>query len=132
MEYLRNLLARHEIHAASYYFQRKAYLAATNRGRYVLENFQRTPAIPDALAVMAQGYYEMNLLDLADDSVRTLRHNFPNYPALKPDGSFDFNYRYRSTHSWLSRLSFGVLGKSSAPDFNTEKYYNTITPAPSL
>jgi outer membrane protein assembly factor BamD len=46
MVYLRNLLARNEIHVANYYFRRGAYLAAVNRGRYVVENFQRTPAVP--------------------------------------------------------------------------------------
>ena len=37
MLYLRNRLARYEINVANYYFKRGAYLAATNRGRYVLE-----------------------------------------------------------------------------------------------
>ena len=36
---LRNQLARAEIHVANYYFSRKAYLAAANRGRFVVENF---------------------------------------------------------------------------------------------
>src|SRR5690606_35348368 len=52
MIYLRNRLARAEIHVANYYFRRGAYIAATNRGQYVLKNFQETPAIPDALAVI--------------------------------------------------------------------------------
>ena len=30
--FLRNLLARREIHVANYYFERGAYLAAVNRG----------------------------------------------------------------------------------------------------
>ena len=130
MEFLRNLLARHEIHVANYYFKRKAYLAAANRGRYVIENFQRTPAIPDALAIMAQGYHEMKLHDLSDDSVRTLRQNFPDYPALNADGSFDFGYYSSFTRSWINRLTFGVIGNSSSPGFNTEAQYNKITEAP--
>jgi len=56
MVQLRNLMARYEVNVANYYFRRGAYLAAANRGRYVVENFQRTPAVPDGLAVMAQGY----------------------------------------------------------------------------
>ena len=47
---LRNLLARSEINVANYYLRRGAYLAAVNRGRYVVENFQRTPAVADGLA----------------------------------------------------------------------------------
>ena len=68
MVYLRNILARHEIHVANYYFLRGAYLAAANRGRYVVENFQKTPAVPDGLAVMAQAYHFMQMQDLAADA----------------------------------------------------------------
>ena len=49
MVYLRNMMARHEINIANYYFRRGAYMAATNRGRYVVENFERTPAVADGL-----------------------------------------------------------------------------------
>src|SRR5690606_19092557 len=59
MIYLRNVLARYEIHVANYYFKRGAFLAAAKRGGYVVENFQETPAVPDGLAVMAQAYYLM-------------------------------------------------------------------------
>lgn len=124
MEFLRNLLARHEIHVANYYFERKAFLAAANRGRYVVENFQRTPAIPDALAVMAQGYHLMNMNDLSQNSIDTLRANFPDYPALKKDGSFDFGYNTRAFSSFLNKLTLGLLGSSKPPGFNTEAYYN--------
>lgn len=124
MEFLRNLLARHEIHVANYYFERKAYLAAANRGRYVVENFQRTPAVPDALAVMAQGYHKMNMHDLAENSIQTLKKNYPDYPALKSDGSFDFGYNSRVASTWLDFVTLGLLGSSRPPGFNTEKKYN--------
>ena len=127
MEFLRNLLARHEIHIANYYLERKAYLAAVNRGQYVLENFQRTPAVPDALAVMAQGYHQMNMNDLAADSVNTLLANYPDYPAFKEAGGFDFAYSTRKTsRSWLEILSLGLAGNSKPPGFNTEKKYNPV------
>ena len=54
MVHLRNMLARHEIHVANYYFRRGAYMAALNRGRYVVEHMQQTPAVADGLAIMAQ------------------------------------------------------------------------------
>ena len=79
MLYLKNLLATHEIHAARYYIKRGAWLAAANRARYVVENFQRTPAVSDALAVMTIAYREMGLDDLAADAARVLRLNYPDY-----------------------------------------------------
>ena len=46
----------HEIHVARYYMKRGAWLAAANRARYVVENYQGTPAVSDALAVMTIAY----------------------------------------------------------------------------
>ena len=62
---LRNLLARTEINVANYFFRRGAYLAAANRGRYVVEKFQRTPAGADGVAVMAPGYILLGMNGLA-------------------------------------------------------------------
>ena len=77
MLYLKNLLAAHEIHVARYYMRREAWLAAANRARYVVENYQRTPAISDALAVLVDAYREMGLDDLSADAARVLRLNYP-------------------------------------------------------
>ncbi len=91
MVYLKNMLAQHEIHIANYYMRRGAYVAAANRARYVVENFQRTPAIPDALAVMAKAYTVMGLDELASDSVRVLRLNYPDYEGLSEIDSLKAN-----------------------------------------
>ncbi len=48
MVYLRNLLAAYEVHVGHYYLKRQAYVAAANRGRYVVENFQKPR--PSAMA----------------------------------------------------------------------------------
>jgi outer membrane protein assembly factor BamD len=82
MIYLRNNLALHELRVAEFYMERRAYVAAVNRAKYVVENYQRTPAVPGALAVMAEAYRGMGLEDLADDSLRVLRLNYPDHPAL--------------------------------------------------
>jgi len=73
MVYLRNRLAAYEVHVGNYYIKRKAYLAAANRGRYVVENFQGTPAVGDGLALMVEGYRQLKLDDLADSALATLR-----------------------------------------------------------
>ncbi|MGE0384826.1 MAG: outer membrane protein assembly factor BamD [Gammaproteobacteria bacterium] len=82
MVYLRNILAQNEVNVANYYLRRGAYIAAANRARYVVENFQQTPAMPDALVIMAQAYKIMDMNDLANDAVRVLELNFPNHPGL--------------------------------------------------
>lgn len=82
MVYLRNILAQHEVNVANYYMRRGAYVAAANRARYVVENYQQTPAMPDALVVMAQAYKVMEMDDLAADTMRVLEMNYPNHPGL--------------------------------------------------
>jgi outer membrane protein assembly factor BamD len=82
MTELRNILARHELVAAEYYLKRGSYLAAANRGKYVLENYQRSTAVPEALVLMVKAYRLMGMNDLAGDALRVLELNHPNHPAL--------------------------------------------------
>lgn len=83
MAYLRNTLAKHEVRVAQFYLNQDAYVAAVNRTKYVLENYGRTPAVEDALAIQAKAYKLMGLTDLMDDTVRVLKMNFPNSDHLK-------------------------------------------------
>lgn len=82
MRYLRNSLARHELHVADHYMRRGAFVAAANRARYVLENYPRTPSTPAALALMARAYRVLEMDALADDALRVLQLNYPNHPGV--------------------------------------------------
>jgi outer membrane protein assembly factor BamD len=75
MVYLRNNLAMHEVHVGSYYLRKGAYLSAANRGSYVVEKFQRTPAVKPALLIMIKAYENLGLKQLADDTRRVLALN---------------------------------------------------------
>ena len=127
--YLRNLLARHEIHVANYYFKREAYLAATNRGRYVVENFQRTPAVADGLAVMAQGYYLLDMNEPSANAAKTLAANFPDHPALNAQGEFQYQSTFDNDSSWWRRLSLGYYIPEQPPAFESRPEYQRDAPA---
>lgn len=125
MIYARNLLADYEVHAARYYIKRKAHVAALNRGRYIVENLQGTPAVPDGLAIMVQSYRTLGMHDLADASLATLQQNFPEHPSLTTKGkkrskkqvkqdSFNPDYGETASRSWLNRASLGLFGKSGS------------------
>lgn len=75
MLYLRNNLAKYEIHVARYYMKRSAFLAAANRGVFVVERFQRTSAVKDALKIMIEAYTKLGMDDLAEDTRRVLALN---------------------------------------------------------
>jgi outer membrane protein assembly factor BamD len=74
---LQNAMAMSELHAANYYFSRGAYVATVNRTKNVIENYQRTPAVEEALGLQALAYREMGLADLMHDTRRVLEKNFP-------------------------------------------------------
>ncbi|MDH5172988.1 MAG: outer membrane protein assembly factor BamD [Gammaproteobacteria bacterium] len=119
MVYLRNMLARHEIMVANYYFRRGAYLAATNRGAYVVENFQHTPAVADGLAVMAQGYILLGYDQLARDTIAVLALNYPDHYSLDKDGNFQSVYTLDGLQrSWINKISFGLFDPPEPPQFD--------------
>jgi outer membrane protein assembly factor BamD len=80
--YLRNRLAQHEVNVANYYMRRSSYLAAANRAKYVVENYSRTPAMPEALIIMAKAYKVMELDDLSADALRVLELNYPGHAGV--------------------------------------------------
>lgn len=81
--YLRNLMARHELHVADYYLRRGAYLAAVERGRWVVENYPETEATRDALAVMVEGYLGLEMRDRALEVLNVLIENAPRHEQLR-------------------------------------------------
>lgn len=83
MRHLRNILSQHEVNVANFYMRRGAFVAAANRARYVVENFQQTPAMPEALVLLAKAYKVLELDDLAADTLRVLELNYPNHPGIE-------------------------------------------------
>ena len=83
MDYIVNALANYEVHVAHYYLRRGAYLAAANRARQAVTEFERSPAAEEALAIMMQSYDRLELKDLRDASERVLRRNFPQSRFLQ-------------------------------------------------
>jgi outer membrane protein assembly factor BamD len=82
LNYLRNTLAQHEINVANYYVKREAYIAAANRAKYVVENFQRAPVVAEALVIMAKCYKILALDDLSVEALRVLKLNFPTHSGI--------------------------------------------------
>lgn len=80
--YLRNLLAEHELHVADFYLRKKAYLAAVERGRWIIENYPQSAATREALAVMVEGYMGLGMDDRANETLRVLIENDPDNDRL--------------------------------------------------
>ncbi len=79
MRYLRNKVAKHELHVARYYMKREAYIAAVDRASYVVEHYQQTPAISEALLIMVDAYNELDQPRLAQDAQRVYNLNVDKF-----------------------------------------------------
>lgn len=78
MDFIVNALADAEVHVARYYLRRGAYLAAANRAKQAVVEFERAPAAEEALAIMVESYDRLGLGDLRDDTRRVLQRSFPS------------------------------------------------------
>lgn len=78
MLHIKDRLARYEIAIARYYMKRSAYVAAANRGRYVIEHYPDSTQVQSALEIMVSSYEQLGLTELRDNAMKTLRINFPD------------------------------------------------------
>lgn len=77
MLFLKNRLAAYENHVADYYLRRGAYVAAVNRAKNALEEYNGADTNARSLKIMAEAYEKLGMHDLADDTRRVLAMNFP-------------------------------------------------------
>jgi outer membrane protein assembly factor BamD len=82
MVYLRNRLADYEVYVANLYLKREAYVAALDRARYCIENYDGAPAVRRALEISISAYKGLGLDDLAERSAEVFALNYPN---VEPD-----------------------------------------------
>jgi outer membrane protein assembly factor BamD len=71
-----NHLAAKEMEIGRYYLKRKHYTAAINRFRVVVQNFQTTTHVPEALHRLVEAYLSLGLTDEAQTAGAILGHNF--------------------------------------------------------
>ena len=87
MIYLKNAMARHELHIARFYMDREAYVAAANRTNYILEHYEGTPSVPYALEIQIKAYKILGLQGLVEKSTELYNYNYPDgpvYPEADP------------------------------------------------
>ncbi len=85
MAFIKNSLARSDVHVARFYFQRGAYVAAINRAQTTVQEFRDVPAVEEALFIMMQSYDRLGLNQLRDDTKRVLEKTYPESTFLYPE-----------------------------------------------
>tara|TARA_B100001063_G_scaffold238906_1_gene261685 strand:+ start:3022 stop:3861 length:840 start_codon:yes stop_codon:yes gene_type:complete len=77
--FLRDSMAKHEVYIARYYLKRGAYLASSERSKYMLEKYPGAPATEDALIILIESYNKLEMINLAKITADVLTENFSNY-----------------------------------------------------
>jgi len=132
MLYIRDLVALQEIEIAHYYMQRAAYVAAVTRSQEVIEKYPGTSASAHGLALTYYAYQQLGSPDLAADSLKVLKHNFPNYEKLQEDGSLiPYDKLYQDRIDLLNFISFGHLNKEDTTSSSKAPSSTAPKPKPS-
>jgi outer membrane protein assembly factor BamD len=78
MRYIVNSLAEADVIVARFYYQRGAYLAAANRAQLVIRDYDRAPAVEEALYLLTKSYEKLGMVELSNDTARVFKLNFPD------------------------------------------------------
>jgi len=102
----RDHLAGKEMKIGRYYMDKKAYVAAINRFKVVVTDYQRTSQAPEALMRLSEAYMALGVTSEAQTAAAILGNNFPDskwyddaYVLLKSGGLEP----RENKGSWLSR-----------------------------
>ena len=112
LEVARDQLAGKEMDTARYYQKRRENIAAINRFKVVITQYQTTRHVEEALMRLAETYMALGIVNEAQTAAAVLGHNFPDSPwyqdsykllaggGLKPE---------ESKSSWISK-AFAKVG----------------------
>ncbi len=106
---LRDMMAAKEMDVGRYYQERKGYIAAMNRFREVVKNYQSTTHTPEALHRLVEVYIALGLKKEAYLTAAVLGHNYPDNPwyaeaYLLVKGKDFRPEEYRKEQSWIEKI----------------------------
>lgn len=79
----RDQLAGKEMQVGRYYLERREYIAAINRFRVVVTDYQDTRHVEEALERLTEANMALGLTSEAQTAAAVLGHNYPNSPWYK-------------------------------------------------
>jgi outer membrane protein assembly factor BamD len=106
IEVARDQLAGKEMNTARFYQKKRDYVAAINRFKVVITQYQTTRHVEEALMRLTETYMSLGIVNEAQTAAAVLGHNFPDSPwykdayALVRGGGLE---PYEDRGSWISR-----------------------------
>jgi len=101
-------LAGKEMEIGRYYMRWRQYIAAINRFKKVVEEYQTTTHVPEALHRLVEAYTAMGMVNEAKKSASVLGHNFPGSEWYQD--SYELMVRGRTRQEEEGMLDF-IIGK---------------------
>ncbi len=119
IEVARDQLAGKEMNTARFYQKKRDYVAAINRFKVVITQYQTTRHVEEALMRLTETYMSLGIVNEAQTAAAVLGHNFPDSPwykdayALVRGGGLE---PYEDQGSWISKAFRRVgLGFAAEP-----------------
>ncbi len=105
-------IAGKEMAVGRYYLQRGDYIGAINRFRIVVEQYQRTTQIAEALERLTEAYYALGIYNEAKTAAAVLGANYPGSTWYKDSYRLLVEHNMRPQEdkgSWISKAFSKIL-----------------------
>jgi len=94
LDLINDILAAKEMYVGRYYFERKKWIAAINRFKYVIDDYETTIYVQEALHRLVEIYYILGLESEAKKYANLLGYNYQSSEWYEVSYSvFDKNYK---------------------------------------
>ncbi len=107
IDLVRDHLAGKEMEIGRFYQRRGQYLAAINRFRNVVENYQTTTHVPEALHRLVESYLALGVEDEAEAAAAVLGYNYPD-------------------SKWYERSYALLTGRGLSPEADRESWFSRL------
>ena len=111
MIFLKNRLAAYENIVADYYIRSGAYVAALNRAKYSLEQYNGVPSNKESLEIILMAYEKLGMTELANDTKQVIAENYIDVPQkVDIEGNNDQKF-WQKLKSLVPKLPSGPSEK---------------------
>lgn len=83
IDFAKDQLAGREMQVGRYYLERRNYIGAVNRFKTVVQTYQATRHVEEALYRLTEAYMALGIVGEAQTAAAVLGHNFPDSPWYK-------------------------------------------------
>ena len=113
IDLINDILASKEMYIGRYYFDKKKWIPAINRFRTVVDDYQRTIYVEEAIHRLVEVYYRIGLKDEARKYATILGYNYKSSEWYERSYSL-FNKTYRKKILEKEKKKNSILNKAKS------------------